>query len=177
MSIIEVPSVDSTTLCASAPVREIRTVDQADPRCPDRVRFAVTRHICIENIVHRTLHAVSRPSRRISAHVQIRRTEAVRVKIVHEASPRARHEPGKRCVARRFTLERRHRVANSVEVVENKFDLLDVRNPKIIRNTGGNGVETVRVSWDSGSCPGLTSQPSRCNEHGISSVRGHPTVL
>lgn len=169
-------------LCASAPVSKVRTVDQADPRRSNRIRFRVTRHICIKDIVHRTLHVVGRPSRGVSAHVQIRGTEAVGVKVVDEAGPRARHEMGKRSVAWRFPQERGNAIqgrseAIPIEVVKHKGDFRHMRNSKVVRNAGGNGVESIRVSRHSGSRPGFASQSSKRNELGISNVFSHPTVL
>lgn len=167
---------------ASAPVSNVRTVDQADPRRSNRIRFRVTRHICVKNIVHRTLHVVRRPSRGVSAHVQVRGTEAVGVQVVDEAGPRARHEMGKRSVAWRFPQEggdasQGRSEAVSVEVVKHKGDFRHMRDSKVVRNAGGNGVESIRVHRHSRSRPGFASQPSRCNEHGISNIFGHPTVL
>lgn len=182
MSIIDVTDLDATVLCASAPVCNVGTVNQADPRGSNRIRFRVTRHICIKNIVHRSLHIVGRPSRCVSTHVQIRGTEAIGVKVVNEAGPRARHKMGKCSVAWRFPQERGDATegrseAISIEVVKDKGDFRHVGDSEEVRNAGGNGVESIRVSRHSSSCPGFASQSSRCNEHGISNVFGHPTVL
>lgn len=182
MSVVDVPSTDCTTLCASASVRVHRTFDQADPCRSNCIRFRVTRHICVKNIVHRILHAVGRPSRCVSADVQIRGAEAVGVEVVHEAGPRARHELRKCCVARRFPQERGNATVGgiesiSLEVVKHKGDFRNVCDSEKIRNTGRDGVESIRVSRQPGSCPSFASQPSSCDENGISGVLGHPTVL
>ena len=101
----------------------------------------MTGYVGIPDHILRTANIVLRPGRDIG----LPPTPAVRVKIVDKRSPALAHQIAEVCVRLTLVLERVHGVTQTVDVVEDKGNLLEMRHLVWPGATGGDGVEAIAV--------------------------------
>lgn len=140
----------------SSPICFRNRVDIIDPILPPRIRLHIARDIRIEDHIDRLTLRVRHPL--VREEVPDAR---VRVHVVDERRPHARHQRAQRRVRRRRARERLAVVVpDAVEVVEHEGDFLEVRRADDGGHVRPAGVEPVAVCRDGRLRPRLALPPA-----------------